>query len=1145
MAKFNGQALGKRRWSVARELAMSVNAKSAVTRAQGSKRKCAARWESTDTTRVRRGATLLRPALLLIFTWWAADAARAQNADPQPSIASNVGHPVFASPHSKPIVVNRSFVYVANTPADTVDVINRRNRQIVHRINVGIDPVGIAVRPDGKEIWVSNHVSDSVSVIDTDPSSRNFHQVIATVQDIDPETLATRFDEPVGVAFASNAKAYVALSTANQIAVVDVATRTVANHLPIGAQDPRAISVRGGRLYVIPFESNNQSQLSGCRAESIDGELCTFDAVEHVFTNNNVLSAGYDADIVKNARLPDRDLFVFDTRTDRLLQTVDGLGTLLYGLAVGRNGHVFIAQADARNTANGRAGTRGHGLAEMENRAFLNQITQLDCSPRCGNAGFFDLEPLPPHHPAAGMALATPFGIQVSNDDATLVVSAAGSNKVFTVNAQTGDVLGRVTVGATPRGIALISNATGAPREAWVLNAVANTVSVVGLTSLASPSVAATIELADPTHPLAKQGRMAFNDANASSTGTFSCESCHPDNHTDQLIWVLDTPICDIDGCTQIPPRLTMPVRGLRDTQPYHWDGIPGDPYGGNNTASINADVEPNCDATQPETCTRFLVDGSLATTMCDVTACPVNDEGKAGLLDGETRDALAKFILSVPFPPAPARPITNVLTAAAREGFHEFNFINEAGGRTTGAQTCGACHRPPFWVSTNTPGTGMDAPTWRGAYERWMITPQARTNIIDLMEIVNMDRSFPERDIWILAGASEEIWQMVLQGSTGFPGSFARQVTLSEETAHLPFTASILSALELSAEEGAIHLQGEGLRVVDDNGQAIALEFVNGNYRVRGQLNTFPRATLLRWAAAGNLVLTLTARAGLNVDLDHPQPALWPVAAIQAQTRTMEIPFLTAAKTLRINARHVQDSASIFVDGRRVLGSVDCETGVLPACEDEIHIVRLDALPASGGLHFLQVQNADGLFSNDVMFYSEQSPIPAQSGNLISSGGAFLTGEWNNDLSRLWRGAKRSHWNTVVDVGGRTGSVSIRNGAVHVTIDAASDDPWHVQLSHPVSVVGGREYTLCYQAKANGPRFITAYMDANTPTWANISGRQFRANLTTAYQQFRHTFTVAETDLTGRVAFDFAQSATAVQIDNIGVYEGTACGAP
>ena len=34
------------------------------------------------------------------------------------------------------------------------------------------DPVGIAVRPDGKEVWVSNHVSDSVSVIDAERPQR-------------------------------------------------------------------------------------------------------------------------------------------------------------------------------------------------------------------------------------------------------------------------------------------------------------------------------------------------------------------------------------------------------------------------------------------------------------------------------------------------------------------------------------------------------------------------------------------------------------------------------------------------------------------------------------------------------------------------------------------------------------------------------------------------------------------------------------------------------------------------------------------------------------------------------------------------------------------------------------------------------------
>ena len=118
---------------------------------------------------------------------------------------------------------------------------------VTARIDVGVDPVSVVPRPDGSEIWVANHVSDTVSVIDTDPSSDTFHQVIATVQDIEPDVLSTRFDEPVGIAFANDGKAYVALSTSNRIAVVDVASRTVTGHLPIAAQDPRAIAVRGNR----------------------------------------------------------------------------------------------------------------------------------------------------------------------------------------------------------------------------------------------------------------------------------------------------------------------------------------------------------------------------------------------------------------------------------------------------------------------------------------------------------------------------------------------------------------------------------------------------------------------------------------------------------------------------------------------------------------------------------------------------------------------------------------------------------------------------------------------------------------------------------------------------------------------------------
>ncbi|MDP6928726.1 MAG: hypothetical protein QF412_03395, partial [Planctomycetota bacterium] len=637
---------------------------------------------------------------------------------------ADIGHPTFLSPHASPIAVNDGHVFVVNTPADTVDVIDTGHRAIVARINVGIDPVSIAVRPDGKEVWVANHVSDSVSIIDNDSTSPTYLQIVATVQDFDPKTKATRFDEPVGIAFAGNDKAYVALSSENRIAVINVATRKVDKRLTITAQEPRAIVVRGDRLYVIPFESNNKTQLSG--GYKVDGKLVTFNAHEHSIANNNVLSLGHVTDIVKHPRVPDHDLYIFDTRTDKLVEVVDSLGTLLYGLTVDSKGRVFIAQTDARNEVNGRAGTEKHGLAELENRAFLNQITSIGFKGNSANTPkFIDLEPLPPKQPTRGQALATPFAIEISADDSVLVVSAAGSDKLFTVDTGSGKVLGRVGVGAVPRGIALESTSGGKPSRAWVLNAVANTVSLVKVSNPARPKVIHTIALEDPTHPAFKRGRIAFNKATASTTETFSCASCHPDGHTDQLLWVLKTPI--VTRGKQIMPRSTMPVRGLRDTAPFHWDGIPGDPYGGNNSANIRRKIPPNSNPDIPESSTRHLVDGALATTMSQVDMVPENDEGKPGALTAAERDDLAKFLLGVPYPPAPKRAYTNAVSNVAKQGFKLFHIDGDLDPKKRRPNVCGDCHRMPFLVSTNTPGSGMDAPTWRGAYDRFLILPQGR----------------------------------------------------------------------------------------------------------------------------------------------------------------------------------------------------------------------------------------------------------------------------------------------------------------------------------------------------------------------------------------------------------------------------------
>ena len=289
---------------------------------------------------------------------------RAQATEVQPS----GGRIAMMSPQFQPIIAHEDYVFVANTPNHTVDVIDKKVNQVVRQIPVGIEPVGLAIRPDGKELWVANHVSDSVSIVDIEPASQTFFQIVHTIQDIDPMTRATRFDEPVGIVFASNQKAYVSLSSENQIAVIDTTSRTITKRLRIPAQDPRGMAVRDGRLYVIPFESNNQTQLSGGKKEDIDGNLVTFDAWDHSIQNNNVLSLGHVVDIVKNPKVPDRDLFVFDIESDRMLETVSSLGTLQYGIAVNSQGRVFVAQTDARNDVNGRAGTKKPKRPRLQSR---------------------------------------------------------------------------------------------------------------------------------------------------------------------------------------------------------------------------------------------------------------------------------------------------------------------------------------------------------------------------------------------------------------------------------------------------------------------------------------------------------------------------------------------------------------------------------------------------------------------------------------------------------------------------------------------------------------------------------------------------------------------------------------------------------
>ncbi len=362
-----------------------------------------------------------------------------------------------------------------------------------------------------------------------------------------------------------------------------------------------------------------------------------------------------------------------------------------------------------------------------------------------------------------------------------------------------------------------------------------------------------------------------------------------------------------------------------------------------------------------------------------------VNDEGKAGKLSAMERDDMAKFLLSVPYPPAQRRAYNNVLSSEAAKGFQLFHIDGDNDPSKPQVNRCGDCHRMPHLVSTNTPGTGMDAPTWRGAYDRWLILPQRRLNIIDFDFYQRVaEQGTPERNVWQFSWGGRKrfdpVWDMVLEGSTGFSGAFARQVTLNQKSAEAALTVDLLDALEQAARDGGVVFHGDGVFIENGKATPVPLQFVpelqGGAYLKRYGGNesfgpSYSRATLTSLASTGRFVGTFTGRLGSKVDYDNPQPALWTLGPIEQQRGKQEFPILFGQNTtMTISGRHIQTDAQIIVDGHRVAGSVNCE--------GETVKVELAALP-SFGMHFLQIQNSDGLVSNDFIFHvADKDPAVA-----------------------------------------------------------------------------------------------------------------------------------------------------------------------
>ena len=142
-------------------------------------------------------------------------------------------------------------VFVTSEVANMVHVVDAASESIIANIVAGNRPRRFAVPGGGDMLWVTNELSGSVSIIDLGAMN-----VTATIE-FKPKGFRPEDVTPVGITTTSDGgTAFVALGRANHVAVVDVASREVEDYILVGS---RAWNTTLNRNETILFVANGLS----------------------------------------------------------------------------------------------------------------------------------------------------------------------------------------------------------------------------------------------------------------------------------------------------------------------------------------------------------------------------------------------------------------------------------------------------------------------------------------------------------------------------------------------------------------------------------------------------------------------------------------------------------------------------------------------------------------------------------------------------------------------------------------------------------------------------------------------------------------------------------------------------------------------
>lgn len=506
--------------------------------------------------------------------------------------------PQYESPQIHPIAASGDLVSVVNTPDNRLSVFRWQagTLELEREVRVGMEPVSVAAL-DGTRAWVTNHLSDDVSVVDVVTGA-----VLATIPLGDEPADVVFVNDPVD----SDSKwAVVSISQENRVIVLDAEPPyDIKATIAIPGEDPRAMAVTpdGTGVWVAVFESGNHTTIVP-RAFKDDGPWVgqPGDLPPIVpplnpalagaqFPDNGVIvrKVGNDWLDEQNGNwnavvtwdLLDTDVVFIDVATavPMLTASATGAGTLLYDLAVDPSGDVWVAGTEANNEI--------YFEPKLTGEFADNVLTQIDGGTRVPtmrslNAGSF--RGAARVVPADAVALPNEVLYSEASGQGELYVSGIGGQRIAVVDPASGSILRRLTV---PEGL---TGLTESPDGAALIavNRFTNTVHLIDpLTGDTGTSVDIGLSGWDPSHEVRDGRRFLYTGAH-SLGGDLACATCHPHANHDALAWDLGDPTGDLvqlppeqnQGVEIIPfhplkgPMTTQALRGLANTQPFHWRG--------------------------------------------------------------------------------------------------------------------------------------------------------------------------------------------------------------------------------------------------------------------------------------------------------------------------------------------------------------------------------------------------------------------------------------------------------------------------------------------------------------------------------------------------------------------------------------------